>query len=337
MATIVVTGAGGACGLGAIRSLATETAHRVIGVDMKPTAAGIRFADDGRSVPPAADESWPAAMASVVDEFDADVIVPTVDEELAVLPSLSAALAGEVPIVAPRQDVIDLAMDKYRTAQRLSAAGHPVPKTWLGTEAESIDPAAFPIVVKPRQGRGSRGVERVADPEALAAHLSETPHEPEELLCQEWLTGTEYTTSVVGTAANRLLGVVPKEAIEKDGSTVLGATRRTPSVVETCQELFETLAPAGPLNVQQIVDDDGVPRVIEINPRFSSTSCLTVAAGVDEFDLLVRDALGERVSPPAEFKTDRYIVRYESHFFADGDEFETAPDIEADSEPLQLG
>jgi len=337
MATIVVTGAGGACGLGAIRSLATETAHRVIGVDMNPAAAGIRFADDGVSVPPATDEAWPAAMASVVERFDADVVVPTVDEELAVLPSLSEALAGEIPIVAPRQGIIDLAMDKYRTAERLSAAGHPVPETWLATETESIDSDAFPLVVKPRQGRGSRGVKRVDDPEALAAHLSETPHDPEELLCQEWVTGTEYTTSVVGTATNRLLSVVPKEAIEKEGSTVLGATRRAPSVAETCRELFETLDPAGPLNVQQIVGDDGVPRVIEINPRFSSTSCLTVAAGVDEFDLLIRDALGERVNPPGEFEADRYIVRYESHFFADGEELKAVADAEAGSEPLRLG
>lgn len=337
MATIVVTGAGGACGQSAIRSLTTETAHRVIGVDMDPTAAGIQFADDGTTVPAATDEAWATAMAEVVERFDADVVVPTVDEELAVLPSLSAALAGEVPIVAPRQEVIDLAMDKYRTAERLSAAGHPVPETWLATEAASIDPEAFPLVVKPREGRGSRGVERVDDPEALAAHLSETPADPEELLCQEWLTGTEYTTSVVGTATNRLLGVVPKEAIEKEGSTVLGATRRAPTVAETCRELFETLAPAGPLNVQQIVGDDGVPRVIEINPRFSSTSCLTVAAGVDEFDLLIRDALGERVSPAEGFEPDRYIVRYESHFFADGDELETIPDIETGAEPPRLG
>ena len=336
MATIVVTGAGGACGLGAIRSLGRETAHRVIGVDMDPTAAGIRFADDGATVPAATDDSWPTAMAGVVERFDADVVVPTVDEELAVLPSLSAALTDTVPIVAPRQDVIDLAMDKYRTTERLSAAGHPVPETWLATEAESIDPAAFPLVVKPRRGRGSRGVERVADAAGLATHLSETSHDPEELLLQEWLTGTEYTTSVVGTATNRLLGVVPKEAIEKEGSTVLGATRRAPSVAATCRDLFETLAPAGPLNVQQIVGDDGIPRVIEINPRFSSTSCLTVAAGVDEFDLLIRDALGEQVSQPEGFEADRYIVRYESHFFADGDDLEAVVDAGAGSEPPRL-
>lgn len=320
MATILVTGAGGPCGIGAIKSLSVETDHRVVGVDMNPAAAGIHLADDGTSVPAAADKTWPDTMADIVEEFGVDVLIPTVDEELAALPSLTQALPEELPIVAPKQEVIDLSIDKYRTMKRLSAVGHPTPETWLPTDAEEIDPSAFPLVVKPRRGRGSRGVQRVADREALTTHLATTEYSTEALLCQEVIRGTEYTTSVVGTTTNRLLSVVPKEAIEKDGSTVLGATRREPAVVETCTELFETLEPAGPLNVQQIVDEHGVPRIIEINPRFSSTSCLTVAAGVDEFDLLIRDALGEQVESPADYKPDRYIHRYQSHLFADSDE-----------------
>jgi len=335
MATVLVTGAGGACGIGAIQSLKTETDHRVIGVDMDDAAVGLYFADDGQSVPPAADDAWAEEMATVVGEFGVDVIIPTVDEELAVLPSLSRRLSNDVPIIAPNQAVIELAMDKYRTMERLSTAGHPVPETWLATERAEIDPSAFPLIVKPRQGRGSRGVRKVETPEELTAYINDTSYPTDALLCQEFIDGTEYTTSVVGTKTNRLLSVVPKEAITKDGSTVLGATRQSPAVADACAELFETLEPAGPLNVQQIVDEDGVSRVIEINPRFSSTSCLTVAAGVNEFDLLVRDALGEQVDPPTDFIADRYIVRYDGHLFADADEFDgLRSTAEADAEPL---
>lgn len=320
MATILVTGAGGACGIGAIQSLKTHTEHRIIGVDMDVTAAGIYLADDGRSVPAAADEEWSTAVADIVAEFSVDVIIPTVDEELMALPSLSDALDDSVSIIAPKQEVIDLALDKYRATKRLSAAGHSTPDTWLATEVDQIDPSAYPLVVKPRQGRGSRGVHRVETPNELADHLANTTYAREALLCQECVTGTEYTTSVVGTTHNQLLSVVPKEAITKDGSTVLGATRSQPAVTESCVDLFETLEPAGPLNVQQIVDEDGIPQLIEINPRFSSTSCLTVEAGVDEFDLLIRDAVGQQVDSPEQFQTDQYIVRYDGHLFVDGSE-----------------
>jgi carbamoyl-phosphate synthase large subunit len=333
MATVLVTGAGGPCGIGAIKSLSTRTPHRIVGVDMDGSAAGLQLADEGATVPAATNEAWPQAMADLVDGFAVDAILPTVDEELAVLPSLRDVLPEDVAIVAPTQPVISLASDKYRTMTRLADAGHQTPRTWLGTETDAIDADAFPLIVKPRQGRGSRGVQRVEDRDALSAHLSATEHDPAALLCQEYIAGTEYTTSVVVTADNRLLAVVPKEAIQKEGSTVLGATREQPAVTETCTELFETLSPAGPINVQQIVDDEGTPHLIEINPRFSSTSCLTAAAGVDEFDLLIRDGVGEAVDPPEPFEADRYILRYQSHLFADSADLGAVGDG-IDSEPL---
>lgn len=319
MPTVLVTGVGGACGSSMVQSLQTETAHTVVGVDMDPHAAGIQLADDGQAVPAASDSTWPAAMAAVVDEFDVDVVVPTVDEELKQLESLSKALPESVPTVAPTQRVIEMAMDKYRTAQRLSEAGHAVPNTWLATDAAEIPAAEFPLIIKPREGRGSRGIQRVKTENELASALEQSPYARDELLCQAAISGTEYTTSVVGTTTNRLLSIVPKEAIEKDGSTVIGATRTEPAVTTACREIFETLAPAGPLNIQQIIDADGTPYTIEINPRFSSTSCLTVAAGVNEFDLLIRDALGESVEAPTDYEADTYILRYDGQLFADAD------------------
>lgn len=321
METVLVTGVGGAGGIGAVRSLRERTDHEVIGVDMDPHAAGLHLADAGRPVPAAADDRWVDELCSVVAEFDVDVIVPTVDEELAELPALFEALPDDVPVVAPRLDVIDASLDKYRTHERLAAAGHSVPRTWVATDRAEVESSAFPLLVKPRRGRGSQGIERVEGPEDLAAHLESSASDPESLLLQEFVSGTEYTTSVVATRDNRLLSVVPKEAISKAGSTVTGVTRTAPAVRAECRAIHDTLHPRGPINVQQIVDDDGVPHTIEINPRFSSTSCLTAAAGVDEFDLLVRDAVGESVAAPESFETDLYIRRYQDHVFVPGEEF----------------
>lgn len=321
METVLVTGVGGAGGIGAVRSLRERTEHEIVGVDMDPHAAGLHLADAGRPVPAATDSKWAAEMSSVVAEFDVDVVIPTVDEELAELPSLFETLPDDVPVVAPRLEVIDTALDKYRTHQRLASAGHNVPRTWVATDRAAVDVSAFPLLVKPRRGRGSQGIERVETPEELDAHLEETAYDRKSLLLQEFISGTEYTTSVVATRDNRLLSIVPKEAMTKAGSTVTGVTRMAPEVRAECRAIHDTLQPRGPINVQQIVDDDGIPYTIEINPRFSSTSCLTAAAGVDEFDLLVRDAAGESVSPPESFETDLYIRRYQDHVFVPGEEF----------------
>ena len=323
MATVLVTGVGGAGGIGAVESLTQRTDHEVVGVDMDPTAAGCFLADSGCGVPAASDDGWASAVADVVTEFDVDVVVPTVDEELAELPSLYEALPDDVPVVAPRLGVVDASLDKYATYRVLDEAGHPVPETWLASDVDDEVSLPFPLLVKPRRGRGSRGIQRVADREELDAAVDAADVAPDALLVQEFIDGVEYTTSIVATRDDRLLGVVPKEAMEKQGSTVLGATRRAPVVVDECRALFETLSPRGPMNAQQIVDDD-TAYTIEINPRFSSTACLTVAAGVDEFDLLVRDSLGETVEPVDDYEHDLYIRRYQDHVFVPGATFERA-------------
>lgn len=317
MATVLVTGVGGATGIGAVQSLHRETHHDVVGVDMDRNAAGLYLADAGRTIPPATDDEWATALAKIVSEYSIDVVIPTVDEELAELSTLSSALPKDVSVVAPRQAVIDRTLDKYETYRTLQANDHPVPRTWLATEAESVDLTQFPLVVKPRRGRGSRGLSIVEHHQELSDHLTATDYSRNQLLVQQYIPGTEYTTSVVVTGDNSLLGVVPKEAIEKQGITVRGVTRRNTTITQSCRDIFETLDPAGPLNVQQIIDEDGIPQTIEINPRFSSTSCLTVAAGVDEFDLLVRDALGESVSPVDGYSTDLYILRYDNHIYVE--------------------
>jgi carbamoyl-phosphate synthase large subunit len=308
---VLVTGAGGASGVGAIRSLHATTDHEVVGVDMDGSAAGVFLADDGRAVPPASGRDWADSVLAFVDEFDVDVVVPTVDEELRRLDELR----DTVPVVAPRQQVIDLALDKYRCTRRLEEAGHVVPDTWLASDRPEFDASAFPLLAKPRSGRGSRGVERLEDAGALDAYLANTDRSPEEIIIQEYIGGPEFTTSVVATTDGRTLSVVPKEALEKDGSTVDGVTRRATAVAESCRAVADTLNPCGPMNVQQMLDDEGRPHTIEVNPRFSSTSCLTVAAGVDEFDLLVRDAAGERVESPGAHEPGVRIRRYLDHVF----------------------
>ena len=70
MATVLVTGVGGASGIGAVRALQETTTHDTVGVDMDPDAPGLYLADAGRSIPPASDEDWGAVMGETVEEYD---------------------------------------------------------------------------------------------------------------------------------------------------------------------------------------------------------------------------------------------------------------------------
>ena len=77
-----------------------------------------------------------------------------------------------------------------------------------------------------------------------------------------------------------------------------------------------------PLNVQVRVDSSGAPRVFEINPRFSGSSALTAAAGVDEIGGLLSQALGDASSPLRDTWRDGVVmVRHAAETFVCESEF----------------
>ena len=85
---------------------------------------------------------------------------------------------------------------------------------------------SFPIVLKPRTGRGSRGVHVVATPDELETYLATARPGADTTLIQRCKEGTEYTVSVVVWRDGIVRAVVPKEIIDKRGITRLAVTRK---------------------------------------------------------------------------------------------------------------
>jgi len=312
--TVLVTGAGGTGGMASIQALQRTTEFTVVGADMNPKAVGLYAADDAVMVPPATEDGWGEQMRDHIVEYDVDVVLPLIDEEVAQISDIRSA-APETAFVAPTAQFVKKCLDKYRLMTELDAAGITVPETWTVEEALDLDERAYPLVFKPRTERGGRGVRIVESPDALREELAGATRSRENLLVQEYVDGVEFTTSVVCTTGNDVLSVVPKEAVQKDRSTVHGVTRDSPAVTSSCRQIADRFKPSGPINVQQICDNDGVPHVIEINPRFSSSACLTVAAGVNELDLLIRDSLNLPYEAPDGFESDLHMFRYTDQLF----------------------
>jgi carbamoyl-phosphate synthase large subunit len=111
--TVLITGAGGAGGMAAIRSLQETTDFEIIGVDMNPKAVGLYAADAGAVVPAATNDEWIDTLCDHVETYDVDVIVPLIDEEVIQVDQLRDAVTDTV-IVAPDKSFIDICIDKYR-------------------------------------------------------------------------------------------------------------------------------------------------------------------------------------------------------------------------------
>ncbi|MEY4547273.1 MAG: hypothetical protein RL685_3468 [Pseudomonadota bacterium] len=308
-----MTGAGGAGTIEVIRSLKRQERYHIAVADAGAHAFGYSIADRAYRIPLGAADGFASAFADLIRREQPDFVIPLVDEEIPKVHALvQEHFRGQTRVLGPTLDFCRLALDKWRMACAMTAANLSTALSALASDVPGRFP--FPAIVKPRSGRGSRGVAVVRDRVELTAYLSAASLPASEYILQERLLGREFTTSVIVGLDGELLGVVPKEAVDKRGITQVGVTRSVSAIDELCANIQSRLKANGPFNVQLVLGADGVPRVFEINPRYSTTVALTLAAGIDEVDVVMRQALGERIGPLT-YQADLMMVRYPTQLY----------------------
>ena len=303
---VLITGGGGPGTVETLRSLKARGDYEIITADAMVASAGVMFASRSYTVPFGADSRFEAALREILQRERPDFIIPLVDEEIPKVHHLVRTEWPNLRVLTPTLEFCELVLDKWTMAKTMSQHGLAVAASWVASDAGA---ATYPAIVKPRTGRGSRGLAFLDGPADLERYLAASGQPAERFLVQERLHGREFTTSVVVALDGTMLAVVPKEAVEKRGITLIGVTRTMPAIDTLCRAIVATMKPAGPFNVQLILDATGAPRVIEINPRYSTTTALTIAAGLNEVDAVLRHARG--MDPGRlTFEPDLMMIRY---------------------------
>jgi carbamoyl-phosphate synthase large subunit len=215
----------------------------------------------------------------------------------------------------PARGTVEACIDKWAFAARMHEAGVPHPA--CAADATELSRVPGPWIVKPRAGRGSRGVRALDDRAAVATALREDPG----LIVQTRLSGREFTADALVDRDGRVVAVVPRWRDEtKAGISVKGTTFESTAVTAVVSGALAAVGLTGPANVQGFVADDGAATVVEINPRFSGGLPLTLAAGADVVAAhlaAIRDTAA-RLEPLA-FRPGVRMSRYFAETYASAD------------------
>jgi len=222
-----------------------------------------------------------------------------------------------------------LSMHKVRAKELLRLHNLPTPPYHVITHSHAGDVLArhgdfgFPAVVKPVAEGSSVGVERVRDPEELAAACERAFCFDEQILIERFVSGQEVSVAVLGDRALGAVEVVPRLGFyDYSAKYTAGATdyfippRLSPERYRGCLQqalrAHDALGCSGATRVDMIVSDTGNEYILEVNtlPGLTPTSLLPKianAAGIEFGELVEAILLGARLSTIGRGHGDRRI------------------------------
>ncbi len=289
---------------------------RTLTVDVNPLAPALYHADEHAFVPRVDDPGYVAALSALVAAHDVSLIVPLTDLDHGVLSRARDEIGALVLLPSP--EVVDALADKWLAHLLFVERGIGSPPTWLPDDVPAD--LEYPVLVKAREGFGSRNIFRCADARELEFFLRYTKVDS---MVQACCRGEEFSVDVFCDLESRCLNAVPRTMIEsKGGESIKGMTIRDPDLVEVGRRVSETLGLVGPANIQCFREPDGTHRITDINPRFGGGFPLPTAAGSRYPELALALAAGERPEPRlGDFREGLYMTRFFSELVLaeDGD------------------
>ena len=282
--------------------------------DRSPLSAAGHLADGYELVPPVASAEFIPAMADVVRRHGVDVIVPTIDPELAVLADGRAQLeAAGATVLVSDKTTVDICSDKARSSGWLTATGFDVPRQYSFDEAADLPLDVWPLFFKPLEGSSSIGAHPVHSPaevELATARFGAG-------VIEELVVGPEYTVDCWVDPAGRCGAAVPRRRLAvRAGEVAKGSTECHEAIEVTARAIAEALPGGrGPVTIQAIDTDCG-PRFIEINPRFGGGYPLSHEAGAWYTAVLIAEVAGTDIDPTwFEWRGDLVMLRYDDAVF----------------------
>lgn len=287
---------------------------RVVATDRSPLSAAGHLADEFHLVPSLDAPDFVDALCRLVTRYEVDVIVPTIDTELALLADNRDRLAsvGALALVSDAS-CLEICADKARSSQWLAEHGFPVPRQYDVETLGAIGPDDWPLFFKPLRGSSSIGAQPVGSPEEL--RLAIERHGAG--VAEELIAGDEYTMDCWVDPAGRCLCVVPRLRLAvRAGEIAKGVTVAHPELETLTRSVVEAMPGLrGPVTVQVMMGSCG-PRFIEINPRFGGGYPLSHRAGARYTAILMAEILGHDPDPDwLRWRDGLVMLRYDEAVF----------------------
>lgn len=259
---------------------------------------------------------------AVVEKYGIDAIVTAATDKPLVM---MARIAERYGFLFYSVETAKWSTDKFQMKQRFMEGGVPCAKGRLVKSVDEVEDFEYPVIIKPRDNSGSRGVKLCRSKEELEASMSEAfeVSKLDTVLVEEFIEGPEY--SIEGLhhdGKSEVIQFTEKKTTEFPYNVELGHIQPANIGEENKQKIREIVAKIGkalnfvncPSHTELKINERGI-YVIETSPRLGGdyiTSTLTpLSTGVNVEDELLKIALGQAINPepkPVQYSGVRFFA-----------------------------
>lgn len=272
---------------------------------------------------------------AVVDKYDIDAIVTAATDKPLVM---MARIAEKYHFPFYSVETAQWSTDKFQMKQRFMEGGVPCAKGRLVKSVSEVADFEYPVIVKPRDNSGSRGVKLCRCKEELETSMGEALEVShlDTVLVEEFIEGPEYSIeSLHYDGKSEVIQFTEKKTTEFPYNVELGHIQPANISDENKQMIREIVAKIGkalkfgncPSHTELKINERGI-YVIETSPRLGGdyiTSTLTpLSTGVNLEDQLLKIALGDKIEiepKQVQFSGVRFFA------FDEGKEVKHVPDV----------
>ena len=316
---ILVSGASGIVGYGILKCLrASQLDLTLIGTTIYDDSVAPAFCDIFELAPKTNAPEYLDWLVDCIKKHHVDMIIPSIEADMLFwnLHRRELTEAGAF-VLLNNSDLIEACRDKWIFYQKLvsGAPKYAIPSAVSGNFSEISDKFGLPFLLKPRRGFGSQGIHRIHNAEDFEKYFLRGEDDSAMLQPVIGSDDEEFTVSAFFDRNSKLMAYQQlKRKLSVLGFTESAESCDIPSISDILNDLAAVFSPVGPTNFQ-FRKDNGQLKLLEINPRISSSSSMRSKFGYNEEEMAVRYfLLGEEIKQPELFSGR--VVRYtEDHFF----------------------
>lgn len=300
--SVLVPGASAPAGINTIKSLKmAKFDGKIVATDSDPLSPGFHMTHDHFIMPLAEREGeFIAKLCEVVEKHKVEILMPSSGSDIYPYSKYRGQLEalGAMPVVSDPES-LETCRDKLKTFNFL-ADKFSLPFTT--TDPNKVK--EFPVIAKPRSGKGSRDVIKIGD----EVDLRYVDAKFKEMIFQEFLPGMEYTVDVLSDMDKKALLAVPRIRLQtKEGISTKGKVVHHPALQEECKRIAEAVGMRGPCCIQMKESREKELKLVEINPRMGGGTIFSALAGANLPAMIVDMVQGKVVIPDFSEIT---VVRY---------------------------